>query len=92
MPWHADVLLRSEATTSQVGLDAKERRKNVRRAFVVPPERRPLIEGKTVLLVDDVRTTGATANACAVTLKKAGAARVFVLSFALVLEPVAIAY
>lgn len=85
--WAHDVLLRVEATPSQVGLDAKERHKNVRRAFEVPPEKRPLIEEKTVLLVDDVRTTGATANACAETLKKAGAAQVNVLSFALVLEP-----
>ncbi len=86
-PWVHDVLLRIEATTSQVGLDAKERHKNVRRAFDVPPEKRPVIEGKSILLVDDVRTTGATANACAETLKKAGAAQVNVLSFALVLEP-----
>jgi ComF family protein len=85
--WRSDVLLRPQATTSQVGLDAKERRKNVRRAFVVPLEKAGHVAGKTVLLVDDVRTTGATAQACAETLKQAGAARVFVLSFALVLTP-----
>jgi ComF family protein len=85
--WMHDVLLRVEATVSQVGLDAGERHKNVRRAFEVPPERRAAIEGKSVLLIDDVRTTGATANACAETLKKAGAAQVNVLTFALVLEP-----
>ncbi len=85
--WAHNVLLRVEATTSQVGLDAKERHKNVRRAFDVPPEKRPIIEGKSVLLIDDVRTTGATANACAETLKKAGAAQVNLLTFALVLEP-----
>jgi ComF family protein len=85
--WVHDVLLRVEATPSQVGLDAKERHKNVRRAFEVPPEKRPMIEGKSVLLVDDVRTTGATANACAETLKIAGAAHVHLLTFALVLEP-----
>lgn len=86
-PWMHDLLLRVEATTSQVGLDAKERHRNVRRAFDVPPEKRALIEGQSVLLVDDVRTTGATANACAETLKKAGAAQVNLLTFALVLEP-----
>jgi ComF family protein len=86
-PWSHDVLWRKDATTSQVGLDAKERYKNVRRAFEVSPEKYPMIEGKTVLLVDDVRTTGATANACAETLKKAGAAQVYLLTFALVLEP-----
>jgi ComF family protein len=86
-PWLHDVLVRIESTPSQVGLDAKQRYKNVRRAFEVPLEQRRLIEGKTVLLVDDVRTTGATANACAETLKTAGALQVHVLSFALVLEP-----
>jgi ComF family protein len=86
-PWHAEVLLRVTATRSQVGLKAEARHKNVRRAFDVPMEQRPVIDGKTVLLVDDVRTTGATASACADTLKKAGAAHVHVLSFALVLEP-----
>jgi ComF family protein len=86
-PWSHDVLLRVEATTSQVGLDASERRKNVRRAFAVDALRCSSVAGKCVLLVDDVRTTGATANACAETLKKAGASRVTLLSFALVLEP-----
>ena len=86
-PWVHGVLQRVEATTSQVGLDASQRRKNVRKAFDVAAEKRPAVDGKVVLLVDDVRTTGATANACAATLKKAGAARVLLLSFALVLEP-----
>jgi predicted amidophosphoribosyltransferase len=86
-PWAHDVLLRVESTTSQVGLDAAARRRNVRGAFDVPPEKRGAIEGKSILLIDDVRTTGATANACAETLKTAGAAHVNVLSFALVLEP-----
>jgi ComF family protein len=82
-----DVLLRTKATRQQVGLNAEARRKNVRKAFFVANEMAALISGKTILLVDDVRTTGATAAACSVALKKAGAARVFVLSFALVNEP-----
>ena len=82
-----DVLLRQRSTTPQVGLDAVQRRRNVRAAFEVSPDHQALIEGKTILLVDDVRTTGATCNACAAVLKNAGAARVHVLSFALVLEP-----
>jgi ComF family protein len=85
--WRHDLLVRNKATESQVGLTADERHKNVRRAFDVPFELQPQITGKTVLLIDDVRTTGATASACADCLKKAGAARVFVLTFALVLEP-----
>jgi ComF family protein len=86
-PWHHDVLLRHTSTRPQVGLTADERHKNVRRAFVIPPEKCPKIEGKHVLLVDDVRTTGATVAACAALLKQAGASQVDVLSFALVLEP-----
>jgi ComF family protein len=86
-PLLLDVLERVEVTTSQVGLDATARQRNVRKAFALAPDRQAAVDGKTVLLVDDVRTTGATANACAETLKKAGAAHVFVLSFALVLEP-----
>jgi ComF family protein len=86
-PCVTDVLLREKRTRQQVGLTAEERRKNVARAFVVPPEKRPQIDGKTVLLVDDVRTTGATVSACSKVLKQSGAVKVHVLSFALVLEP-----
>jgi predicted amidophosphoribosyltransferase len=61
-------------------LRAAERRKNVKGAFAVPrPER---VRGLRVLLVDDVVTTGATADACARALKEAGARSVSVLSLA----------
>lgn len=83
----SDIILRKIATRQQVGLDQKARTKNVRKAFVVPSEKAILIKDRTVLLVDDVRTTGATVAACAEVLKQAGAAKVNVLSFALVLEP-----
>jgi ComF family protein len=86
-PIETDVLARLVRTKQQVGLTAEERRKNVRRAFSIGPEKRPMIEGKSVLLVDDVRTTGATVSACVKTLKDAGAGQVNVLTFALVLEP-----
>ena len=82
-----DILLRNLPTRQQVGLKAEERRKNVRKAFQVPFEKQALVFGKTILLVDDVRTTGATLVACCEALKKAGAARVNVLTFALVKEP-----
>jgi ComF family protein len=82
-----DILILQKATRQQVGLKAEARRKNVRKAFAVPFEKQALISGKTILLVDDVRTTGATLAACASVLKDAGASHVFVLTFALVLEP-----
>ena len=86
-PCRADMLIRGLPTRQQVGLSAEERRKNVNRAFIVPPEHLAHVHGKTIVLVDDVRTTGATANACAAALKEAGAAQVHLLTFALVLEP-----
>ncbi len=82
-----DILERSRHTPSQVGLGHDERRQNVRRAFAVPPLKCPDLSDKRVLLVDDVLTTGATADACAAALKSAGAPHVDVLCFALVLEP-----
>lgn len=86
-PWRHDVLLRVRRTRAQVGLDGAARRKNVKGAFEIRPEALAAVAGKAVLLVDDVRTTGATAEACALALKKAGAAHVGLLCFALVPLP-----
>ena len=83
-PWRADVLYRRRRTKSQVGLDHAARRKNVKDAFVVAPKQVARVAGKTVLLVDDVRTTGATVEACVQALRTVGAAKVQLLSFALV--------
>jgi len=85
--WRHDVLRRARSTRTQVGLDQEARRRNVRNAFAVQTDLLGEVAGKSVLLVDDVRTTGATAEACALALKKAGAARVGLLTFALVLLP-----
>lgn len=86
-PWRHDVLVRGRRTRAQVGLDQEARRRNVRNAFQVPPGALAAVAGKSVLLVDDVRTTGATAEACALALRRAGAARVDLLTFALVPLP-----
>lgn len=83
-PWRSDVLFRARRTKSQVGLDHAARRKNVKGAFIVAPKAMAAIAGRSLLLIDDVRTTGATAEACALALKAAGAAKVSLLSFALV--------
>lgn len=73
-------LVRLHATTPQTELSRSARLKNLRHAFAVPdPDR---LAGKTVLLVDDVFTTGATVNECAKTLRKAGAGDVFVVTLA----------
>jgi ComF family protein len=74
------LLLRSRPTSSQTGLGRKERMKNLRGAFTVPAPRQ--VKKKRVLLVDDVYTTGATADACTKALRKAGATRVDILTLA----------
>jgi predicted amidophosphoribosyltransferase len=63
-------------------LGALGRRRNTREVFNVPREKAEQLVGKTILLVDDVYTTGSTADACAATLLEAGAARVYVFTFA----------
>ena len=77
-----EILLRTKKTRQQVGLGANERQDNVRGAFAVSDGQKIKIAGKSILLVDDVYTTGATVNAAAKVLKKAGAAQVDVLTFA----------
>ena len=80
VPFAAGVLRRRRATRSQTGLSIEQRRENVRGAFEV---RRPQrIAGRSVALLDDVITTGATLAACAEALKQAGATRVVGLALA----------
>lgn len=85
VPMQAELLIRTRRTKPQVGLSATQRQSNVRNVFAVPDDRRIAIQGRKVVLVDDVLTTGATVNAAARTLKRAGAEAVFVLTFSRVL-------
>jgi len=81
-------LARTRPTPSQGEMpSAKARRRNVRGAFEVPAGSKPALTGRTVLLVDDVLTTGATADACARVLKRTGAGKVHVLALARVVRP-----
>jgi ComF family protein len=89
VPVDCFVLKRVRRTASQVGLTADQRRRNVSGAFRVDKDKAPQVKGKKLLVVDDVITTGATAEACARVLKRAGAARVDVLALARVVEPTA---
>jgi predicted amidophosphoribosyltransferase len=74
------VLQRKVETPPQTQLSEEERRKNVRGAFSVNPEKS--VENRSVLLLDDVYTSGATVNECSRCLKKAGAKEVYVLTLA----------
>lgn len=76
------VLKRAIYTKPQMRLDRKERLANVKRAFAPHDRIGQQVKDKIVVLVDDVVTTGATANACAKVLKQAGAREVRVLSLA----------
>jgi ComF family protein len=82
VPHNPFLLSRVKHTRPQVGLTRAQRRENLQGAFKVMPAMRPDLEGKNVLLVDDVLTTGSTANAASRALLKGGAASVDCLAFA----------
>jgi predicted amidophosphoribosyltransferase len=86
VPVDCFLLARVKRTQAQVGLTAAQRRKNVAGAFRVTAAKDTLRE-KRIVVVDDVITTGATAEACARVLKRAGAARVDILALARTVEP-----
>jgi len=84
----ADVLVRHRATESQGAMaSARARLKNVAHVFRVPPQARPAVAGRRVVIVDDVLTTGATVTACAKALHRAGAQSVSIITLARVVRP-----
>ncbi|MGD9659531.1 MAG: ComF family protein [Methylocystis sp.] len=82
VPAEMMALERVKPTAPQVGLTRAQRAANLSGAFRVSPDRADAIVGRNVVLVDDVLTTGATANAATRALLRAGAARVDLLVFA----------
>ncbi len=73
IPICRDLLVRTRPTPQQKLLNEKQRRKNLKGAFRAAPE----CNGRSIVLIDDVVTTGSTLSECARTLKKAGAYRVY---------------
>src|SRR5882757_132987 len=82
----SEALRRVRATEQQIGLSRSQRATNVQGAFKVAADRTADIEGRRVVLVDDVLTSGATTDACARALLRARAAQVDVLVFARVVD------
>jgi predicted amidophosphoribosyltransferase len=85
-PLLSDVLVRRKRTLRQVGLTARAREDNLRAAFRVAKGRENMVFGRHIVLIDDVYTTGATVSSATKALKRAGAAQVTVLSFAMALR------
>jgi competence protein ComFC len=87
VPFADDILIRKRDTAVMSGLGVHERRANMADAFDIHPDVRKLIDAgesapSEVILVDDVFTTGSTADACAMTLKETGVKRVTLFTFA----------
>lgn len=80
IPLFLDSLTKVKDTMPQVRLGAKERKNNPKKAFEV--RNKELIQGKNILLIDDVFTTGATVRECSKVLKKAGAKEIYVIALA----------
>ena len=79
LPYSVKSVHRNKHTTSQVGLSMKERQINMKDAFEADPQ---VVKDKSILLIDDVATTGATMDACAKALLDAGCRQVFGLTLA----------
>ena len=81
-------LKRVKATAQQVGLSQSERAQNVQGAFACRPTRKAEVAGRRLVLIDDVLTSGATSDACARALLRAGAQSVDLVVFARVVDAV----
>ena len=82
----SEALRRIRATEQQIGLSRAQRASNVQGAFKVANDRMADIQGRRIILIDDVLTSGATTDACARALLRAKAAQVDVLVFARVVD------
>ena len=80
---YGDVLMRTRNAPQQARLSEAERRRNLKDGFAVRPEWNARVQGAKILLIDDVFTTGSTAQHCAEALRKAGAAQVYFVAYAL---------
>jgi ComF family protein len=82
VPYSEKYLVRKVETKAMSSLGLSDRKRNLREVFTVPHDKIEGVRSKTVLLVDDIYTTGSTADACASVLLAAGASSVYVITFA----------
>lgn len=80
---YRELLVRTRNAPQQARLNREERLRNLKGGFAVPEAERAALRGATVLLIDDVCTTGATARYCAATLRAAGARHICLATYAL---------
>ena len=85
IPCVEEILIRSVDTKTQTGFDRYSRTVNLKNAFVISESNEEKIKGRNVLLIDDVHTTGATADSCSKVLHQAGASKVYLLTIAVVI-------
>ena len=81
--YYTDVLHRDKKGMQMKGQSSEERRMNIKGQILLSETKVHLVSGKVVLLIDDVYTTGATADECAKVLKSAGATKVCFAGFAI---------
>ncbi|MBR2141088.1 MAG: ComF family protein [Rickettsiales bacterium] len=83
IPCIYDLIIKTKNTKAQSSLSHKERKFNLKLAFKLNEKYKDIVKNKNILIVDDVFTTGSTANECSKILKKSGAVgRIFVLTIA----------
>ena len=85
IPCEQEILIRSVDTKTQTGFNRYSRAVNLKNAFTIAKSDEIKLKNRNILLVDDVHTTGATADSCSKVLHRAGANKVYVLTTALVL-------
>jgi len=82
VPFEQNLMMRSKLTKPMNKMNPQERRDNVKDAFTMRVEKCKIVKGKTILLVDDIFTTGSTLDQCSKLLLENGATKIYMICFA----------